>query len=243
MALRLSMPKMVCDLKTNFDFEGFDQVPIVVVTMGDEILGHKDLFSFHKKDIVADSSLAPHAKSFADVVLNTKTMVMSLPSTSSIPQQKGAYVSVKVNPTAVEERLNLCKFSLIRRVILSKGDKPWSLLDLKARIDLVWKISSWHLISLRKGYFLILLISEEDKTHVWSMSSLNIKPGILKLQPWVPGFVPSEQKTTNVQVCVRFYELSWEFWHSQILSDLARAVGVPLKIDQATLNGDFGHFA
>ncbi|PON79266.1 Endonuclease/exonuclease/phosphatase, partial [Parasponia andersonii] len=103
--------------------------PIVVVTIGDEILGHKDLFPFHKKDIVADSSLAPNAKSFADVVLNKKTMVMPLPSTSSILQQKGAYVSVK------------------------------------------------------------------------------------------------------------------EFWHPQILFDLAKASGVPLKIDQATLNGDFGHFA
>ncbi|PON76075.1 hypothetical protein PanWU01x14_037910 [Parasponia andersonii] len=78
-----------------------------MVTMGDKILGHKDLFSFHKKDIVADSSLAPHAKSFTDMVLNKKTMVMPLPSISSIPQQKDAYVSVKVNPTAVEEQLNL----------------------------------------------------------------------------------------------------------------------------------------
>ncbi|PON64122.1 hypothetical protein PanWU01x14_126440, partial [Parasponia andersonii] len=46
-------------------------------------------------------------------------MVMSLPSISSIPQQKGVYVLVKVNPTTMEERLNLCKFSLIGRVILS----------------------------------------------------------------------------------------------------------------------------
>ncbi|PON39325.1 hypothetical protein PanWU01x14_305790, partial [Parasponia andersonii] len=51
--------------------------PIVMVIKGDKILGHKDLFLFHKKDIVADSSLAPHAKSFADVVLNKKTMVVS----------------------------------------------------------------------------------------------------------------------------------------------------------------------
>ncbi|PON34248.1 Zinc knuckle CX2CX4HX4C [Parasponia andersonii] len=167
--------------------------------MGDKVLGRKDLFSFHKNDIVAESSLAPHAKSFTDVVLNKKTMVMPLPSTSSI-----TYVSVKVNPTVVEERLNLCKFSLIGCVILSK---------------------------------------EQDKTRVWSMSSLNIKPGILRLQPYVPGFVPNEQKTTNVQVWVRFYELPWEFWHPQIFCDLARAVGVLLKIDQAILNGDFGHFA
>ncbi|PON59181.1 hypothetical protein PanWU01x14_161080 [Parasponia andersonii] len=72
--------------------------------MGDEILGHKDLFSFHNKDIVADSSLAPHVKSFADVVLNKKTIVMPLPSTSSIPQQKGAYVSVKDDELAATDK-------------------------------------------------------------------------------------------------------------------------------------------
>ena len=27
------------------------------------------------------------------------------------------------------------------------------------------------------------------------------------------------------------------------MSDVARAIGVPLKIDQATINGDFGHFS
>ncbi|PON70649.1 Zinc knuckle CX2CX4HX4C [Parasponia andersonii] len=156
------------------DWRDRDETEKTVPTIDDEILGHKDLFSFYKKDIVADSSLTPHAKSFADVVLNKKTMVMPLPFTSSIPQQKGTYVSAKVNPTAVEERLNLC---------------------------------------------------------------------ILRLQPWILDFVPSEQKTTNGQVWVYFYELPWEFWHPQILSDLARAVRAPLKIDQATLNGNFGHFA
>ncbi|PON53521.1 hypothetical protein TorRG33x02_305090 [Trema orientale] len=180
------------------------RLAMVLPTM--DVLGYKELFSFHKKEI----------------------------SDSSAPL---------VNPMAVEERLNMCKFFLIGLVILSNGDKPWSLTDLKARLDSIWKISSWRLISLGKGYFLIMLTFEKDKTRVWSMGSLNIKPGILRLWPWVPGFVLSEQKTTNIQVWVRFYELPWEFWYPQILSDLARAIGCPLKIDQATLNGDFSHSA
>ncbi|PON34989.1 hypothetical protein PanWU01x14_340000, partial [Parasponia andersonii] len=58
--------------------------------MSDEILGHKDLFSFHKKNIVVDSSLAPHAKSFADVVLNKKTMVVSkdVQKSTDVPVKK-----------------------------------------------------------------------------------------------------------------------------------------------------------
>ena len=42
---------------------------------------------------------------------------------------------------------------------------------------------------------------------------------------------------------MRFYDLPWAYWHPQILSDLARAIGIPLKIDRATLNGDFGNLA
>jgi len=41
---------------------------------------------------------------------------------------------------------------------------------------------------------------------------------------------------------VQFYDLPWEFWHPQILSDMACGIGIPLKFDRATLEGDYGHF-
>ena len=47
---------------------------------------------------------------------------------------------------------------------------------------------------------------------------------------------------TNAQIRVRFYDLTWEFWHPQILSDIACGIGVPLKFDRAILKGDYGHF-
>ncbi|KAK0600543.1 hypothetical protein LWI29_016006 [Acer saccharum] len=93
------------------------------------------------------------------------------------------------------------------------------------------------------GFFQILLNSEEDKAQVWGIGSLQLKPGILRLQPWTQNFNPNTQRTTNAQIWVRFYDLPWEFWHPQILSDMARGVGIPLKFDRATLEGDYGHFA
>ncbi|PON33062.1 Zinc knuckle CX2CX4HX4C, partial [Trema orientale] len=62
-------------------------------------------------------------------------------------------------------------------------------------------------------------------------------------QPWFPNFNPATQNTTNSQIWVRFYELPWVYWDRQILSDLARGVGVPIRFDEMTLKGDFGHFA
>lgn len=46
----------------------------------------------------------------------------------------------------------------------------------------------------------------------------------------------------NVHLWVHFY-WSWVFWHPQILSDLARCVGVPLKIHDTIMDGEFGHYA
>ncbi|KAK0581768.1 hypothetical protein LWI29_017716 [Acer saccharum] len=34
-----------------------------------------------------------------------------------------------------------------------------------------------------------------------------------------------------------------EYWHPKIISDLARGIGVPLWLDKAIVEGDFGHFA
>ncbi|KAK3182851.1 hypothetical protein Dsin_030137 [Dipteronia sinensis] len=42
---------------------------------------------------------------------------------------------------------------------------------------------------------------------------------------------------------VRFYDPYWEFWHPKIISDLGRGIGVPLRIDKAIVDGDFGNFA
>ncbi|KAK0582022.1 hypothetical protein LWI29_020550 [Acer saccharum] len=177
-------------------------------------------------------------KSYAQAISSAIALI------SSAPKKKGDFVAIKVNPKAYEERLKLCSYSLIGRVILSKGEEPWKILALKEKLQSIWKLNSqWRLISLGRGFFQILLNSEEDKAQVWGIGSLHLKPGILRLQPWTQNFNPNTQRTTNAQIWVRFYDLPWEFWHPQILSDMARGVGIPLKFDRATLEGDYGHFA
>ncbi|KAK3225744.1 hypothetical protein Dsin_005606 [Dipteronia sinensis] len=165
---------------------------------------------------------------------------VSGPSTLS---KKGGYVAIRVDPSAYKSRLEVCKFSLIGRVVLSSGKKPWKLVDLKAKLQYVWKLASvWRLISLGKGYFQIMLNIDAEKNMVWSLGSLNLKPGVLRLQPWIPDFNPSLQKSSNAQVWVCFYDLSWEYWHPKIIFDLARGIGVPLRLDRVTMEGDFRHF-
>ncbi|KAK3212712.1 hypothetical protein Dsin_017418 [Dipteronia sinensis] len=133
----------------------------------------------------------------------------------SILSKKSGYVAVRVDPPAYKSRLEVCKFSLIARVVLSSGKKPWKFVDLKAKLPSVWKLNSvWRLISV----------------------------GVFRLQPWIPNFNPALQKSSNAQVWVRFYDLSWVYRHPNIISDIARGIGVPLRLDRAIMEGDFGHF-
>ncbi|PON62527.1 Zinc knuckle CX2CX4HX4C [Trema orientale] len=236
----------------------------------EQVTGLGDISSPHVSFKVIDSNLGPKNKgvvsdsnptsqrnggvpSFAQILnsqgLNSASKIVDshaslIASETSKPTIKGNYVCVKVNEYALKNRLDLCQFSLIGRIFLSKGDSPWKLVDLKLKLQSIWKLSSaWRLISLGKGFFHILLSSEEEKNRVRTMGSMNLKPGILRLQPWYPNFNPNTQSFTNSQIWVRFHELPWVYWDCQILSDLARGVGVQIRFDEMTLKGEFGHYA
>lgn len=124
--------------------------------------------------------------------------------------RKKNYVSLSVNHQALQDRLNLCQHSNCK-TDSSKGDKPWILRDLKRRLSEILAISNWRLIYLSKGYYHVILTSENGKTGRWARSALICKPRILRLQEWSLFFNPLVQKSTNVQVWVRFYRLNWVF--------------------------------
>ena len=78
---------------------------------------------------------------------------VTLPSTSYAPKQKESYVSARINSEALRSKMEMCKFSLIGRLILSKGDKSYALAALKEKLNVIWKLPPWRLISLGRGYY------------------------------------------------------------------------------------------
>ncbi|KAL6179500.1 hypothetical protein ACLB2K_051015 [Fragaria x ananassa] len=60
---------------------------------------------------------------------------------------------------------------------------------------------------------------------------------------WTPNFSPASQKNTNAQVWVNLWDLGLEFWEPHTLFEIAHGIGVPVKIDQNTLERKFGLFA
>ncbi|XP_065881792.1 uncharacterized protein [Euphorbia lathyris] len=65
----------------------------------------------------------------------------------------------------------------------------------------------------------------------------------MRFIPWSPRFNPDSHKSTSAQVWVTFYNLPWEFWDKRIMASIARAIGVPLRFDKNTVEGEMGHYA
>lgn len=78
---------------------------------------------------------------------------------------------------------------------------------------------------------------------VWGRGSLALKPRTLHLQAWSLGFNPWKQKSTNSQIWIRIQELSWDYWHAKILTEIAHTIITSLKFDPSTISAEFGHFA
>ena len=65
------------------------------------------------------------------------------------------------------------------RFILSKGDNPYTVEELKSRLESVWSLSStWRIISLGRGFDNIHFSSQSDRDRVWNRRVWQVKPGI-----------------------------------------------------------------
>ena len=156
----------------------------------------------------------------------------------------GDVICVKIDESIYQKRVQLCRESIIGRLTLIKGDKPWRFEELEKRLQDLWRpAGKWRMISLGRGFYNFHFDEVVDREKIWSMGVWTIKPGHMRMQQWVPDFNPNSQRPTNAQVWARLYDLPWEYWDANILKNIARGIGIPLKIDQNTLDGKFGHFA
>lgn len=199
-----------------------------------------------------NSSIVPPEKSrvtkeisYAQATLCVPTNNISWVSDSYSlnPTRKGDYFSISVDDEMYMQRRKVCEDSIIGCLVLSKGDRPWMFTNLQQHLHSVWNIQhSWRMVSLGKGYYNFQFDSEEDRNKVWFKNNWILKSGILRLQQWVPDFNPYKIKSTVVQVWVRIYELSLEYWHYPIIMGIAKSVGNPIKIDENSMSGMYGHY-
>jgi hypothetical protein len=104
-------------------------------------------------------------------------------------------------------------------------------------------LSPWSIELLGKGFFMLQFQTLEDMQRVWSMGTVNLKPGLLRLIQWTSSFSPSTYKNTFAHVWVRFWDLGYAFWEHQTLFEIAKGVGMPVKLDQRTTDRSIGLYA
>jgi hypothetical protein len=171
-------------------------------------------------------------KSFAQALTNLCDIPVSqLPQ----PVVKGERLAIEIPEVAYEAGLDACKHNLHGRILWPKGSTPLSVVALKEKLSMIWKdLSRWGVISLGKGFFEFTFSTLEDVKRVRSTPSWNLNPGLLKLFAWSRDFNPKLQHNTSVQVWVKIFGLSQEYWHKNILFTIAGSIGTPICMDSAS---------
>ncbi|XP_057808979.1 uncharacterized protein LOC131023456 [Salvia miltiorrhiza] len=117
-------------------------------------------------------------------------------------------------------------------------------MELKNELQNMWKPESkWQLIPMSKGFYTIKFTTAEDKNCAKRSNMWNLNSGTMRLREWVRNFDPYKEISSLCQVWVRIYYLPVEYWTKEIISSIGRSVGMPIKVDGATVDGDFAHFA
>ncbi|XP_026459697.1 uncharacterized protein LOC113360402 [Papaver somniferum] len=131
------------------------------------------------------------------------------------------------------------RFSLIRILDLLHLKFVDVVLNLKSP----WKLEGQcKMIPLGKRFFTIKLDNERDRNMIkegrWELFNQ-----VLWIRNWIPDFRPENHRTSLANVWVHLPGLSLEYWEEKTFFTIGRALGEPVKIDDATLNYETGYYA
>ncbi|XP_057785686.1 uncharacterized protein LOC131003194 [Salvia miltiorrhiza] len=160
------------------------------------------------------------------------------------PTKEGDQFSLKIPKALYLEEVKSSEHALTGRLLLGKGDKPRSTMELKSELQQLWGIvSAWQLIPLGKGYYTLRFTTATDKPIAKEKAIWELSKGNLRLREWTCNFDPFKENSPLANVWVRIHYLPIEYWNPQIISGIGRFLGHPLKIDGASAGRDFGQFS
>ncbi|XP_026399771.1 uncharacterized protein LOC113295656 [Papaver somniferum] len=117
--------------------------------------------------------------------------------------------------------------------------------EVKTSLEQQWKLrEGWvQFVSLNRGFFIIKLLSQEDKDRVFTEEGWMVKQQQFRFIEWYPGFDANKPPSSRATVWVRFPGLPMELWVEKTLLSLGKSLGNPIVVDSRTLNHEYGHFA
>jgi hypothetical protein len=100
-----------------------------------------------------------------------------------------------------EKGIDVFKRHLRERLVLNKGDKPYTTKDIQMKLQKQWKNTGpWTMLSLGKGYYKFSFASENDLSYVWVLGMVSLESGVLRLFEWKNDFNLHNQHNTHAHV-------------------------------------------
>ncbi|XP_061999085.1 uncharacterized protein LOC133716387 [Rosa rugosa] len=187
---------------------------------------------------MADASPKTPSTSYAAILSDNSPLnfvIDDLPT----PFEEEGLVSIRISEEPFRRGMERCKTNLVGRVTA-----PIRTPDLVQQLRKCWSsLGEWTAAPLGRGFFMLQFKTLTDMQQVWSMGSLRLQTGMLRLIKWSPSFSPSTYRNTFGQVWVRFWDLGFAFWDHQTLFEIAAGIGTPLKLDPRTKNRTVGLYA
>jgi len=145
--------------------------------------------------------VVPSPVSFAQALTGTNKTVSN--DNLPIPYIQGETLGVKITEDFYEHGRIFCKTNLRGRIVLNKGDKPYTTKDIESKLQKLWKIGgAWRMLSLGRGFYEFFFSNETNMRTVWSVGTMNLKPGLLRLFEWSKDFNMHTQRNTHAQVWI-----------------------------------------
>lgn len=110
----------------------------------------------------------------------------------AIPRYVGGNITIAINEEDYKMGLSEFEYTLIGRLVLSKGDSPLTTKALKTRLLAIWSIQEalWKITPLGKGFYNMDLKTSLAKNKVFAKGTLFLKPGLFHISEWIPNFNP-----------------------------------------------------
>nr|XP_023923989.1 uncharacterized protein LOC112035390 [Quercus suber]POE96202.1 uncharacterized protein CFP56_71380 [Quercus suber] len=131
-----------------------------------------------------------------------------------------------------------------RALIVKVYGKSVTLSFLHNRLLSMWKPAGrLDCVDLGHGFFLTRFYLRDDYEAKLKKGPWFIGEHFLSIRPWEPNFHPTSANVTSMVVWIRFNELPIEYYNSEALLQIGKAIGNVLRVDTHIANEVRGRFA
>ncbi|KAL9250387.1 Multiple organellar RNA editing factor 9, chloroplastic-like protein [Drosera capensis] len=216
-------------LKKDTAYQSKEAIDIINENVIDEVI-EKSLFSCITKEVKTKSDREQHNK----INWKQETCTESLnvkKDAQNRPKSASKEVIDIVDEDVIDE-VNFWKTSVIAYVLGERVTYETMLRFVKVKLK---NVTTPEVLHHAKGFYILKFETEEDRKAMLEIPRRFFRSKPLVLQPWEPALDIDKVIIYQYPTWVRFPDLKLQFWGDKVLNKIASKIGVPLRIDEATI--------